>query len=99
MIPWTIWYSDGSRVDGITEQDWNNAPSEDVQIIVIHAPYPDVNGRPFRPWQGVSDRMILTGEDHYYLNTWAVKNGKWMTDEAYTELWESVIHDRRNTLG
>lgn len=62
---WTIYYADGSVVNGSTRQQWRNAPASGVQVVVLWEPPPLVEGVPFRPWSGVNDRQLWTGEDEY----------------------------------
>lgn len=89
--PFTIHYSD-RVVHGKTQEDWVNAPSDDVQVVVewrlpVHA---------LGEWKyaGVTDRVLWTGEDTYDPFGWGVKYGRWMYDYDYHQLWEVAAHGR-----
>jgi hypothetical protein len=84
-----IYYGDGSVVRGRAPDDWARAPVDDVQVVVLMEPYPD--GR--RPWAGVDDRQLWTGEDRYNPFGWGPKFGRWMERAAYDAIWERARAD------
>lgn len=89
MSEWRIYYGDGSVVTGTTEPEWTAAPAEDVQVVVLMEPYP----HNFRPWRGVSDRQIWTGDDTYDPFGWGVKHGKLISRRRYDAIWKRAFGD------
>lgn len=85
---WYIFYEDELVVWGRHGFDWLNAPSEGVQYVVLMEPYPD--GR--RPWRGVDDRQIWTGDDEYDPFGWGVKYGSLIDDAIYYGMWDRVAY-------
>lgn len=70
-----IWYSDGSYSD-----DWDAAPDEDVQIVMLY--------------HADGYRTIIQGEDVYTDPTdqsGHIKTGRWMPDDEYEALVRRVL--------
>lgn len=81
---WEIWYADGSVVSGDTEAEWNAAPADGVQVVVIRESY----GAPhLSPWSDVWDRKPMTGVDEYSINGWSVKYGSLIDEAEYHAIW------------
>ena len=91
MAPWAIYYADGSCVTGTTADDWRLAPDDGVQVVVLYEPYPD--GR--RPWRGVDDRQLWTGDDEYDPFGWEPKYGTLIDRSEYDTIWGRACGDRR----
>ena len=91
MTPWAIYYADGSRVIGTTAEDWLSAPDDGVQVVVLYEPYPD--GR--RPWRGVDDRQLWTGDDVYDPFRWGLKYGLLIDRADYDAIWDQACGDPR----
>lgn len=90
MAVWAIYYASGGRVIGRDAEAWRDAPADGVQVVVLYAPYPD--GR--RPWRGVSDRQLWTGEDWYDpFNFGDVKAGRLIDRATYDAIWERACGD------
>lgn len=89
MPEWRIYYADGRTVRGHTRTEWDAAPIDGVQVVVLMVPPPFDNRR----WTGVVDRQLWTGEDEYTLNAWSVKRGAWMERAAYDAVWERACGD------
>lgn len=85
---WTIYYSDGSTVTGHSESDWLAAPNTQVQVVVEWR----VPGITERPWRGVIDRFLWTGEDRYDPFGWGVKFGELIPDADYQRIWEQAAY-------
>lgn len=78
IIGWRIYYGDGS-VFTSADGSWDDAPSEDVQILeYVHAePY----------------HTLCLGEDEYFLTPdSSVKYGKWADTAWFESLRESVVN-------
>lgn len=89
---WRIHYADGSVVQGRTRKEWRAAPDTGVQVVELDAPYPDRDGMPVRPWVGVEDRQIWTGDDEYELKPgWGVKQGSLLSDDEYERIWKRAF--------
>ena len=80
---WAIYYRESIHT-GETLEDWLSAPDQGVQAVVVYAPYPD--GR--RPWAGVDDRQLWTGDDEFSINGWPEKRGLLIPDAEYFAIWE-----------
>lgn len=94
-MSWRIYYSD-HRVDGVTEEDWINAPDDDMQVIVLMTPpdtprwnYHDENGK----IHVVYDRELWTGDDYFDPFGWGEKAGRLISDEEYIEIWRRACAD------
>ena len=89
---WAIYYADGSRAVGRSAEEWRAAPSDGVQVVVLYEPYPD--GR--RPWCGVDDRQLWTGDDWYDpFGYGEAKAGSLMDRAEYDAIWERACGDPR----
>ena len=77
---------------GVTASAWRSAPQQNVQVVVLMEPYP--KGDDFRPWRGVDDRQIWTGDDVYDPFNWGPKYGKLISRRRYDAIWERAIGDR-----
>lgn len=89
---WRIYYSD-HHVDGETADDWQRAPDQDVQVVVLFEPteHPRWHNR-----KGpITDRQLWTGDDEFDPFGWGVKYGEWMDWERYQDLWEAACADAR----
>jgi len=72
---WELFYSDGSRVSGTTQEEWNAAPDDDVQILI---------------WKTVENIVHqVYGSDEYILGG-VVKYGKWMHDPTYYRMQDEI---------
>ena len=92
--PWSIYYGSGAVVSGRTRAEWERAPDTDVQVEALWKPPPLVNGVPFRPWKGVDDRQLRTGED-VYVRYGLPKFGKLMNATAYERIWRRAAYGPR----
>lgn len=88
MPEFRIHYADGSVVKGSTRKDWRAAPDDGVQVVALMEPYPD--GR--RPWAGVDDRQLWTGDDVYNLFDWGRKRGSLIPAADYLAIWERAAY-------
>lgn len=102
---WRIHYPD-RVVEGSTRAEWEAAPDEGVQVVVVLEPYPDhPDGEPHRPVAGVDDRQVWTGVDPYdpasesarreapsLPSDWPVKYGSLLPDADYFRIWEEAAH-------
>ena len=88
MTEFRVWYADGSLYRGYTRRNWRAMPDDGVQVVTLQAPYPD--GR--RPWVGVEDRQIWTGDETYNLYGWGEKRGSLIADEDYAALWWQAFY-------
>ena len=86
---WAVYYASGARVIGHDAAAWRDAPDDGVQVVVLYAPCP--TGR--RPWRGVDDRQLWTGEDVYDPFGYGAKRGAWMDRAAYDLIWERACGD------
>ena len=94
MADFVIFYGDETTYRGSTRTHWRAAPSTDVQAVVLLQPYPDYTPElPLRPWKGVSDRMIWTGDDTYNLNGWGQKLGKLIDLGLYERIARRAFYD------
>lgn len=76
VLGWCLYYSDGSIVHS-DDSTWEDAPSEDVQVLeILHeAPY----------------RTLFTGWDVYDLpGSATVKYGRWMENTEFYALLRTV---------
>ena len=88
---WRIYYSDGTVARGTTAAQAERTPKHGVQYIVFMQTYPD--GR--RPWRGVDDRQIWTGEHVYHDLPFAPGlewHGELISDEAYHAMWDRAAY-------
>lgn len=91
---WAIFYGNGSVFVGATRNDWRKAPASGVQAVVEYVPYdPLPDGHPFRPWLGVEDRRIWTGEDSYDPFGWGAKSGSLIDPAVYETIWRAAFYD------
>ena len=105
---WSIYYADGSVVDGVSRVDWEAAPVDGVQAVVV---WRSPSGGEAASWslgmiatiagpngRRISDRMVWTGVDEYQtLRGWGVKCGAWMRDDDYRTLMDKVFRGDRRT--
>jgi hypothetical protein len=91
---WSIYFS-GAVVSGRFRSDWLRAPDDDVQVWVLYEPPPLIDGVPFCPWTGVSDRQLLTGQDTYDPFGWGVKYGRRLPDVEYERIWRRAAYGPR----
>jgi hypothetical protein len=84
-----IYYGDGTVAVVRTREAYAAAPDHGVQVMAEMRPYPD--GR--RPWRGVDDRMLWTGEDVYDPFGWGAKLGSLIPDAEYFAIWERACGD------
>jgi hypothetical protein len=95
MSRWRIYYS-ASTFDGETQQDWEAAPSTDVQVIVVFEPRPEPPNLPDRFTTGFvfthrQDVTFYTGIDDYDpLNYGSFKSGSLLSDTDYLSVWEQA---------
>lgn len=85
---WTIYYADGTRWNGETQEDWQQAPNSGVQVIVEWRTPPWTE----RPWSGVLDRYLWTGEDTYDPWHWGMKFGTWLPEQDYLAIWRRAAY-------
>ena len=85
---WRIWYGNGTTFDS-NDGTWEEAPSDNVQVVILYEDWNDLQGRP--------RRFVMSGSDYYFKDEdlfghsfddetktrGTVKRGKWLTDEAY----------------
>jgi hypothetical protein len=96
MAGWSIYYGSGAVVSGRSRSAWVRAPDEDVQVVVLWEEPPIVNGYPFRPWTGVSDRQLWTGEDTYDPFDYGhPKRGKLMDRDEYERIARRAFYGKR----
>lgn len=96
MAQWSIYYGSGAVVNGRSRSAWVRAPDDDVQVVVLWEPPPLVNGVPFRPWAGVSDRQLWTGEDVYDPFRYGhPKRGRLLSATAYDRIWHRAAYGER----
>jgi hypothetical protein len=94
LPPFRIYYGSGAVVRGCDLATWLAAPGDDVQVVVAERPYPEVDGLPYRPWSGITQWQVWTGDDVFDpFGTGAPKRGRWMTWAAYMAIWERVRAD------
>jgi hypothetical protein len=95
-MPFRIYYADGSVAEGSNRNNWRNASSTGVQV-VIRWPrengtrwfYTDANGKN----HAISDRDMWTGEDVYDPFGWGIKLGSLLPDEQYQSIWNRAGGD------
>lgn len=85
---WRIYYSDGSFIDGRTQEDWVRAPYLGVQVIVLYKK----PGLHERRWTGIEDRYLWMGDDFYDPFGWGEKEGELISDEEYLNLWMEAAY-------
>lgn len=73
----------------LSRATWDLAPDDGIQVIVVMEPYPD--GR--RPWRGVDDRQLWTGDPDYDPFGWGRKTGTLIPDDVYERIWERACGD------
>jgi len=104
VIGWKVWYGDESVVTS-RESSWEQAPDQDVQVVMLYFDWKDSQGRP--------RRQIFSGCDYYFCDgNWTVpsnwadsftdfsvvkgicKYGKWMkTEEEYEVVRQKAFND------
>lgn len=100
MNNWRIWYSDG-YVDGVTEQDWINAPDDNVQGVGVFFGH-DTFGRKLfmtytsSDWYWMDNGVIVANYEsadevgvwleHNAPSTAIIKKGRYTTDERIEEV-------------
>jgi hypothetical protein len=95
MNNFRIYYSDGSRVDGTTEQDWLAAPDVGVQVVVSFPMegsirwYSEVDGENVV----VRDRNLWTGVDEYDPFGFGIKTGALIDTDDYMIIWRRACGD------
>jgi hypothetical protein len=89
MHEWRLYYADGSVVRGRSREDWDAAPSDGVQVLVLM----EAPSLAERRWTGVEDRQLWTGDDVYLLEDWPAKRGAWMDRATYDRIWERACGD------
>lgn len=74
MMPFAIWYGDGSVWRSWIDGPWDAAPATDVQVVMLY--------------EGGDYRRIVHGEDEYRLPALGatVKIGRWMASSEYEAL-------------
>lgn len=88
---WRIYYADGSRVEGVTAQDWRAAPDDGVQAVVR---FPRQEGRSWScRGRVVQDRDLWTGESVYDPFGWGGKRGSLIDTDAYFAIWDRACGD------
>jgi len=97
VIAWKIWYGDGS---GVSSKDvaWEEAPDQDVQIVMLYYRRLDGMGRHCRRVMSGADYYWKDGEEFDETNDWgevrgSVKYGKWTDEANYNRLREITLHD------
>lgn len=87
---WRIYYRD-AVVEGTTQEEWEGAPEEGVQVVVDFDP-----GAPLR-WScdgvPIVGRRLWTGEDTYNPLGWGVKYGLLLPDDEYWAIWRRACFD------
>ena len=74
-VAWELFYSDGSTVHGTTQDEWNAAPDDDVQILT------------WRTDEGVVHQVYCS--DTYVLGG-VVKYGRWMHDPTFFTMLDNI---------
>ncbi len=87
---WTIYYADGTTVSGRLRAEWRRAPDEEVQAVVLWRTPPPQD----RPWRGVRDRYIWTGDDFYSPFGWDELDGSILPDAEYGEIARRAFYER-----
>lgn len=94
-----IWYSDSIYV-GYSYEDWKNAPSDDVQVVMIYFKKQDALGRPTRLYSSGCDYYGLTFALNFYSHfddITKVKGhilyGKYMNYDKLLELEQQAFND------
>jgi len=88
MPRWSIWYADGSRVDGTTAADWHAAPKYGVQVVAEWR----IPASHERRWYLVDDRFLWTGTDTFDPFGWGVKYGSLLSDADYFRIWNTAAY-------
>lgn len=97
MRHFKIYYSD-TEYFGNGQQDWEAAPSTDVQVIVVFEPRPEPPNLPDRFTTGFvfthrQDVTFYTGVDDYDpLNYGSFKSGSLLSDSEYLSVWELAYY-------
>jgi len=95
---WKIYYSDGSTFSS-NNGTWEEAPDQDVQVVILYYPRKDRLGRPTRSLMSGADYYFRTSHgfsksfDDFSLVIGVVKFGKWTTDENFESILEKAIND------
>jgi len=98
MPHFRIYYSN-STYDGDTQQDWVNAPDQEVQVIAVFEPEPQPPNLPDRfltgfVFSGRKDRTFYTGVDDYDpLNFGSYKYGSLLPRSEYDAIWDLAYGD------
>lgn len=98
MSHFKIYYSD-TVLSGDGQQDWINAPDQDVQVVVVMEHRPEPPNLPDRFATGFvytlrTDRIFYTGVDEYDpLGYGSTKFGSLLSDQAYFTIWEEAYAD------
>ena len=98
VMGWKIWYGDGRVCIGRTLEDWNHAPHDDVQFIMLYKDEQDGMGRPLRHAISGADYYAFDGRRFQHANDTRVLSGtilygKWATDEIYTNIDRQAMKD------
>jgi len=91
MRPFSVWYADGSVLDGSSREDYLAMPAEGVQVIAEWR----TPASHQRRWHLVDDRYLWTGEDEYDPFDWGVKRGSLLPDDAYFAIWNDAAYGPR----
>jgi hypothetical protein len=76
--PFSIFYDDGSVWRSWTDGDWQDAPAEGVQVVMLY--------------HGGEYKTIIQGEDVFLIDgESAEKSGRWMRDDDYAALVEQAL--------
>lgn len=84
-----LYYPHGVITGPHAPETWAHGPDDGLQVVVLMDPYPD--GR--RPWRGVDDRQLWTGEDVFDPFGWGPKRGSLLPDAEYFAIWERAAYD------
>lgn len=74
-VAWELYYSDGSFSFGTTQDEWNEAPDYDVQILV---------------WKTTERIVHLVYGSDVYIMGGVNKYGKWMHDPSFFKMRDEI---------
>lgn len=98
MSHFKIYYSD-SVYEGDGQQDWVNAPDQDVQVVVVMEHRPEPPNLPDRFTTGFvytakNSSTFYTGVDDYDpMNYGSIKYGALLPDAEYFAIWDLAYGD------
>lgn len=107
IIGWKIYYADGTKICGKTRQDWDAAPNDGVQCIMIYSDRFDTTGT-------IRYRTVMASQDYYFMaagvksdfiacnnNTdnevrypgCSIKKGQWTDEENFDSIFAGAMND------